>query len=138
MANVYETKFNLTAPVIDMESAIKYLTEDDMTQYLHNWSDIECAKEVVRIAWNLETEQSGTISLFTSRELSEDELLQISGWVSGQNSDGLGEGFEQQDFAYYYVGDDRYEYDDYGYDDEDWAMASFDWETNDYIFRKVA
>ena len=33
------------------------------------------------------------------RELTEQELEKLSDWISGQNSDGLGEGFEQQDFA---------------------------------------
>lgn len=48
--------------------------------------------------------------------------------IRGQNSDGLGESFEQQGFE----GDD-YEEDDYGnYCD----MAEFDWATNKYPLRK--
>jgi hypothetical protein len=56
----------------------------------------------------------------THRPLTDEESKQISEWISGQNSDGLGEGFEQQSFAEI-EGDDE---------NDDWAMASFDWQTN--------
>lgn len=134
---IYRTYFNLNAPVIDIEAANSYLNEDDMTQYLKHDTripeDVRNAAE--KIVWHLKDESSGIIDLSTTRALSATELKTISEWVSGQNSDGLGEGFEQQSFAYYE--DEGLN----GYDDSDWdneyIIASFDWETNEYIFEFI-
>ena len=95
---IYETNFHLEAPVNDYDEAYAYLTEDDMLQYL----DTKRAPEdncITSIDWILEDEESGIIRVRSKRELTETELEQISDWIAGQNSDGLGEGFEQQDFA---------------------------------------
>ena len=55
-----------------------------------------------------------------------------------QNSDGLGEGFEQQSFASYEIEDDyNCGYDEDEYIEPEYVMASFDWETNDYEFTLV-
>ena len=127
MKFIYQTRFFLTDTVKDFEAAREYLIKDDMTKYLLN-DDRGCNK-VVSVKWILETSSSGIIEVQTNQELTEIEKRCISSWISGQNSDGLGEGFEQQDFANYFIG----EWDDYDdYYDEDWTMASFDWETNDY------
>ena len=120
----YRTKFNLTAPVIDFEAAYDYLIEDNMTDYLHN-AEISGHDKVIHIAWYLMTEEKGYIEVQTDGELTAEESRAISDWIRGQNSDGLGEGFEQQDFACYSLDDDEDGYDEY-------VMASFDWETNDY------
>ena len=69
-------------------------------------------------------------SLQSLRLLNQDELDFVSSWITGQNSDGLGEGFEQQEFAWMPYDDD----DDY-YDDGE--MASFDWQTNNYKLHLV-
>ena len=133
----YRTNFNLVAPVRDIEKANKYLQEDNMTEYLPDWcheveynGDFGDRKVVENIEWTLDTESTGHIDLIACRDLSEDELVKISEWVSGQNSDGLGEGFEQQPFASYYD-DECDDEDDY---EDSYVMASFDWETNDYHF----
>ena len=100
----YKTNFRLTRDVTDFEAAKKYLTEDDMTKYLldrlnsDNMPKEEIAK-VIGIEWILETPRKGYIMLTTNDYLSEETLDYISRWISGQNSDGLGEGFEQQYFA---------------------------------------
>ena len=133
----YSTNFKLTAPVIDVEAAREYLTSDDMTVFLkQDRRTADVSEHVAHIEWQLDDEISGRIILYTSAELTEEELAVISDWVSGQNSDGLGEGFEQQNFANY-RDDDYYDDDEESYDDE-WVMASFDWQTNDYIFTKVS
>ena len=143
----YVTEFHLTNRVNDFDAAREYLREDDMTQYLIN--DLDYLKltrlqpsDIVNIQWDLQDEQYGLIYLDTAIDLTDDELAKISEWVSGQNSDGLGEGFEQQDFA---SGED---WEEYEYEDEDGdtqtdyeeviTMASFDWETNSYTFEKIS
>lgn len=109
----YETGFHLEAPVNDFEAAQAYLSDDDMTQYIPDE-----LKDVVKdVKWELDDEESGHISFKTTRELTAEESKKMSDWIDGQNSDGLGEGFEQQDFAisYYdpYSGDGPYTYDEY-------------------------
>lgn len=135
---IYKTLFNLTACVNDFDAAYNYLLDDDMTVYLHNDTTRipqEVRDAVTSIKWILKDECSGYIELETNRSLSAEELKYISSYVSGQNSDGLGEGFEDQDFACY---------DDEGlsgFDNDDWdneeIRASFDWQINSYIFEFV-
>lgn len=122
---IYRTKFNLKICVNDLDAARSYLTEDDMTVYLKEEFP-EIADDFISIEWKLEDEISGNIILKTNRELNEKELEDISEWISGQNSDGLGEGFEQQDFA---IIDDE---------DSDYCeCAEFDWRTNNYELERI-
>ena len=132
----YRTYFKLTACVNDFNAAQEYLKEDDMTVYLKEDSRLKSVSQFVeKIEWILKDESSGYIDLTTNKELTTEQLAIISDWVSGQNSDGLGEGFEQQDFACYE--DEGLT----GYEGSDWdnetIMASFDWQTNQYIFGAV-
>lgn len=134
---IYRTYFNLTASVNDFDAAAKYLKDDDMSKYLKTDSRIsQNVRDAVNsINWILKDECSGYIELETLSALSADELKSISNWVAGQNSDGLGEGFEQQDFANYtdegLIGFEEDEWDD------EYIMASFDWQTNEYIFEFI-
>lgn len=139
---LYRTYFKLLAEVNDFEAARQYLIADDMTKYLIDDDCCSSCKDKIKsIKWILRDESHGYIDLETTAELTSLELDSISDWVSGQNSDGLGEGFEQQDFACY----DDSDYDDY-YDDEDEGnsygdtsvMASFDWQINSYKFLLVS
>jgi len=118
----YVTNFDLYCRVNDKEAAQDYLDNScsEMTELLKGYA----GDDVVSIRWILDESDSGHIELITDCELSEENLASISNWVSGQNSDGLGEIFEQQDFA---VGMDE---------DGEEAYASFDWDTNDYAFEK--
>lgn len=134
----YQTNFTLTCPIKseNFEQARDYLVKDDMTEYLKGHCATEdcplLARVIYSIEWNLLNEESGVIDLYTSTSLSENERWFISGWISGQNSDGLGEGFEQQDFAY--VVDEVWDDDDNFADGE---MARFDWQSNDYYLSEV-
>lgn len=135
----YRTYFKLTAPVNDFESAYKYLREDNMTTYLLDDDRCKsCKDDIHYIRWTLVDDESGYIDLETFRELSEEELDKISDWVSGQNSDGLGEGFEQQDFAYYLDEEFVDEDDSYEDDESNYIMSSFDWRTNKYKFELIS
>lgn len=117
----YRTEFKLSHPVNNLAAASAYLESDDMTVYLTN--DLlddgrDTDESVTKIAWVLQTPNSGEIILTCKKSLSEGDLGFISDWVRGQNSDGLGEGFEQQDFA----------------EQPDGSCSRFDWDTNFYEF----
>lgn len=97
---IYETTFNLECPVNDEEAAQEYLSEDNMVKYLWEDDRYNITKDMVTsVEWLLKDSDSGIIRVYAKRELTDEELDQISKWISGQNSDGLGEGFEQQEFA---------------------------------------
>lgn len=138
----YRTAFKLADDVNDYEAAVNYLTEDDMTKYLKDDEDIPYATRgaIISVDWELKDVNHGYINLYSTRELTEQELEPISSWVRGQNSDGLGEGFEQQDFADYFDEDayhsdhewweERYQdaCDEYANLDED---AKDEWDSED-------
>jgi len=148
----YVTKFELAidVPVAD---ANDYLQEDDMCAYLKDNIDDNPNKttikpdDLVSLTWAMvgyNSSHTGKITLVTTREFTEKELDFVSNYVKGQNSDGLGEGFEQtfevdnnqrnynhNQHNYNYVDDEEDETDD-GY----MEMASFDWKTNKYKFTK--
>lgn len=138
---IYMTKFHLLKPVLEdkYHLANEYLNEP-MEQYLHG----ELKEVISKIRWRLTDLDMGQITAFTEVPLTEKQLASLSDWVRGQCSDGLGEGFEQQDFANYDVGlidewtgrydPERVWEDDY---EEYWVMASFDWETNRYEFVEI-
>ena len=116
MKYLYDTTFKLSAEVNDFDEACKYLTEDDITVYLKEDDRIPAnvRDAVIHIEWELIDNDCGKIHLTTSRKMAEDELAYISEYVRGQNSDGLGEGFEQQEFA------DVYNEDAFNDDLADW------------------
>lgn len=121
MANTYRTTGRLTNPVTDLAAAREYLDEP-MVDYI----DKDLVPVVHDIKWDLTSTEAWQVEVITHRALTEDEAKRLSEWISGQNSDGLGEGFEQQPFA------EHEEYDEYGSPDEDsYCMSSFDWEVND-------
>ena len=132
----YRTYFKLTACVNDLNAAQEYLKAEDMTIYLKEDSRLKSVSQFVeKIEWILKDESSGYIDLTTNKELTAEQLAIISDWVSGQNSDGLGEGFEQQNFACY-EDEGLIGYEGSKWDNET-IIASFDWETNQYIFGAV-
>lgn len=131
MTAIYRTEGVLTGTIEreNLAEAQAYLTEDDMTQFL----DEPLKSAVALIRWNLNSDgNSYYVEAICHRELDDAELKQLADWTSGQNSDGLGEGFEQQDFAW--DRGDSYDDDEY---DEDGSMISFDWQTNDSTFERV-
>lgn len=108
---VYKAYFKLITPVNNFIKAHQYLLHDSMKDYIENKT---LKRKILLLEWYLIDEQYGYIMLYTKKELKQNELLEISDYVSGQNSDGLGEGFEGQNFG-----------------------ASFDWQTNKYLFTEV-
>lgn len=108
---LYATPFKLDKEVSDYWAAYDYLTEDNMLDY---FTEGELKDKIRDIEWSLETPDSGCVFVATKYHLPEEDLDKISKFISGQNSDGLGEGFEQREFG-----------------------ASFDWETNDYKLKEI-
>ena len=130
---IYESTGKLTGTIEreNLEAAQDYLTQDDMTQYV----DGSIRGAVESVEWRLGFDGSSySVRAVTNRELTDDELRVLAEWTSGQNSDGLGESFEQQDFAWV-EGPDPDEDEDYY---EDGHMVSFDWKTNKSTFTRVA
>ena len=119
---IYHTNFSLTNRVIDFAAAKAYLTYYDMTEYVPD----TLKDNVEHVEWTLTDEQSGYIEVRTFSPFTETERKEMSEWIRGQNSDGLGEGFEQADFACYGG--------DYGCD----VVASFDWNINFYALTEVS
>ncbi len=100
--------------------------------------------DLVSLTWAMvgyNSSHIGKITLVTTREFTEKELDFVSDYVRGQNSDGLGEGFEQT-----FEVDNHRNYNQHNYnyvdgeedetDDDYMEMASFDWKTNKYKFTK--
>ena len=97
----YYIGFTLSSKINDDDDAKKYLEDADMTEILLDETDVSQFKDkIVSIAWRLVDSWIGYIVLTTNVELSDKELEIISDWVDTQNSDGLGEGFSGQDFAF--------------------------------------
>ena len=138
---LYRTSGHLKATVNDVAAAQAYLTQDDMTQYVAGDEDIAFSDAVLHLEWQLQGNgYDYHIVMFTRRVLTEAELKAMSEWCSGQNSDGLGEGFEQQAFAEIAdeCGDCWNCRNGYSCEDESsFGMCSFDWETNELPWVKV-
>ena len=134
--SVYRTHGTLTGTIEreNLAAAQAFLTQANMTEYI----DPSVEDVVQFVEWTLEHDgHHYTVTVMTTRDLTADESSAISGWISGQNSDGLGESFEQQPFAE--QGDcGECEGCDEFTECEAYGMISFDWPTNKSLLTKVA
>ena len=139
--HLYMTKFYLYEPVKDEYKAGKFLDDPELTDILKDNIDsglvkTDCPSDAIAfVFFQLTDPDGGLIYLGTTEALDKESLDAISDWVRGQASDGIGESFEQQDFAEYI---DYSMEDEWGdIPDEAYSMASFDWDKNHYIFEKI-
>ena len=97
--HLYRTYFDLSDSIPDEHwmEARKYLDEDNMANYLPD----ELSEKIILIQYDLITNNKGFINIISNAL--KDEL-------DGQNSDGLGEGFEQQEFAELHNSEDEDDY----------------------------
>ncbi len=74
--------------------------DDDMVDYFDE-SDSETAKKKLQsMIWGFESVKGclyGKVTVTLSEELTVEETEAVKDYICGQNSDGLGEGFEQQE-----------------------------------------
>lgn len=98
----YCMAFQLSEPVNSLELARNYLLDaTDMVDILKEEKEVVPFKDsIIWIDWVLYDRRFGYVRLVTKDELSEEQLKVVKEWVDNQNSDGLGEGFSGQDFAY--------------------------------------
>lgn len=83
----------------DIEKGFDGYNDDDMVDYFDE-GDSETAKAKLQsMIWGFESVNSclyGTVTVTFSEELTNEETEAVKDYICGQNSDGLGEGFEQQ------------------------------------------
>jgi hypothetical protein len=77
------------------DEAREYLLDDNMTYYL----DDHLKRKIKKIEWDLKELDWGFINIETKEDLTTKDLEDLATFIEGQNSDGLGEGFNQQYFA---------------------------------------
>lgn len=126
MTTTYKTQGELAYPVNDLTAARDFLRERGTKMHEYIYPD-EAARGVHSVTWDLINDHQWEVTLIADFRLSPVQLEQLSNWISGQNSDGLGESFEQQQFA-------EQPYDD---DDTEYDTSSFDWETNQCVLELV-
>ena len=92
----YACGFGVTGFIIPKYwySAQAYLKENDMIKYY----DGSQKDDIKSIMWELTNKQKGRIYIETISRLTRDGLNDLKDFIDGQNSDGLGECFEQQEF----------------------------------------
>ena len=105
-----------------------YLDGDDMRQYFDETDNAEVASVLQSMNWsfvNINYELFGKVTVGLTDDISEEGVQALKDFIIGQNSDGLGEGFEQQDIE---LDDDRrmnlhmWGYDEYFVDTEEEFM----------------
>lgn len=83
----------------DIENTFeRYNDGDDMARYFSRSETVKA--KIQHCEWRFENFDGclyGRVDVILSAPLTEAEIEIVKEWISGQNSDGLGEGFEQQD-----------------------------------------
>ena len=79
-----------------------YLDGDDMAKYFDTDDNAEVAAVLQSMNWsfvNLNYELFGKVEVVLADDISDEGVKSLKDYITGQNSDGLGEGFEQQDIS---------------------------------------
>lgn len=72
--------------------------DTNMAQYFDEYYSATAPKKIKNIEWHFEEVNGclyGRVDVSIIEELTPDETEALKGWIRGQNSDGIGEGFEQ-------------------------------------------
>ena len=75
--------------------------DSDMARYFDSYYSETASKKAKHIWWGFEQANNrlfGKVEVALTEELTAEETEIIKDWITGQNSDGLGEGFEQREF----------------------------------------
>ena len=79
--------------------------DDDMADYFDEYYSKTAKAKIQSMIWGFESVNDclyGKVNVTLSEELTEKEIEEIKEYICGQNSDGLGEGFEQQEIRISY------------------------------------
>lgn len=108
----------------DIEKRFDEYNIDDMVEYFDESDSVTAKKKLQSMIWGFESVNGclyGKVNVTFSEELTEKEAEVVKDYICGQNSDGLGEGFEQQAIrtddgeifvSFWYRGDDYWIYDE--------------------------
>ena len=121
---IYHYPFKLEYPVNEDEiwGAAEYLARENMARYY----DGKARDHIESIRWRLVSFDDGYVETVTTQALTDDELDELWSFIEGQNSDGLGEGFEQN-FSSTFFNEES--------EEEDSLMCRFQW--NKYTVRDI-
>ena len=99
--------------------------DEDMVDYFHEDDSATVKTKLQSMIWGFESVRGclyGKVNVTLSEELTEEEVEVVKNYICGQNSDGLGEGFEQQEIrisydeeiyvSFWYYGDNYWIYDE--------------------------
>lgn len=112
------------SPYIEVAFAQYQGGDSDMAQYFDSCDSETACKKVKRVKWKFEKTNNclyGKVEVALTDELTAEETEAVKEWIAGQNSDGLGEGFEQSEFragsrtisvCFWNPSDDYYIYDE--------------------------
>jgi hypothetical protein len=81
-----------------------YQGNDNMAEYFDEYDSKTAYKKIKYAEWKFEEVNGclwGKVNVSLTENLTKDETEELKDWISGQNSDGLGEGFEQQEIRTY-------------------------------------
>lgn len=108
----------------DIREAIQKEQHRDLNDMAHYyWGNDGVKAKLTSAVWDVEQKNGelfGSIHVRFKEPLTENESVALKEWISGQNSDGLGEGFEQRPvetedgdlyISYWHSGDDYFLYD---------------------------
>ena len=113
------------------EAIDDYQSDIEMEQYLCDNNE-EIQRKLIAAEWGVETlkgELYGCMKLTLKEPLTAEETEQMRSQVTGQNSDGIGEGFEQQPIT---LDDEKY-YVSFWNSGDDYFVYTADQRPRDYV-----
>lgn len=83
-----------------IEDKFDRYNDDDMADYFGKYHSKTAKPKIQSMLWGFESVNGclyGRVIVTLSEELTEKETKEVKDYICGQNADGLGEGFEQQE-----------------------------------------
>lgn len=106
-----------------IEDTFDRYNDDDMADYFDEYDSKTAKPKIQSMIWGFESVDGclyGRVIVTLAEELTEKETEEVKDYICGQNSDGLGEGFEQQEI--------RIDY------DEEIYVSFWNWSDNYWIY----
>ena len=133
----YIAKLSLSHPILNKKMTQDYIDQVDILDIMKNYRGETFAAErqsLTRFQWVVTSTDTIDVVVESTNELSPEFIKELNSEIDFQNSDGLGESLEQQDFAW---SDDTY-FDKILNDYEVVGGASTDWTDDTIKLQKVA